>query len=388
MTRHRRFTLFAALGAALVLLVPACSSNGGAGDSSTPAAGSTSAPSSAAASSAGSDTSAPGTSGTSAASASAGQSSPAGGPSADLSSVKIAAVFSGPVTDADYNQLGLLALQAAEKQGATTTYTESVAVPDAERVIREYVADGNTVVWTHGSQFYDATAKVAKDNPDVHFIAEFDGHPDGQPDNVWIFDRQFHLGFYAIGVLASKLSKSGKVGYVGGLSLPFSYSEVHAMQQAIKDTGASTTINAVWTGDFNDPTKAQQISTQLINDGADVIVGSLNNGAVGTFKAAEAASGTNVWVTAKYTDKSSLDSGGGHYAGTVLYDFAKPLGDVLGKIVGGEGTGYYPLGFTTGVTIQMSDDVPADVQQAVSDTMAKVDDGSIKVTLDTSKIGG
>src|SRR5690349_18563598 len=57
---------------------------------------------------------------------------------------KIAAVFSGVTTDADYTFLGLQALQSAEKEfGATTTYSESVAVPDAERVIREYVADGN-----------------------------------------------------------------------------------------------------------------------------------------------------------------------------------------------------------------------------------------------------
>lgn len=302
-----------------------------------------------------------------------------------MASVKIAALFSGPVTDADYNQLGLLGLQAAEKEGAKTTYTESVPVPDAERVIREYVADGNTVVWTHGSQFYDATAKVAADNPDVNFIAEFDGHPEGQPANVWIFDRQFHLGFYAIGVLAAKLSQTGKIGYVGGLSLPFSYSEVHAMNQAITDLSSSTTIKPVWTGDFNDPTKAQQISTQLINDGADVIVGSLNNGAVGTFKAAEAAS-SKVWVTAKYTDKSSLDSGG-NYAGTVLYDFTKPLGDVLTKVLAGETTGYYPLGFSTGVTISMPDDVPGDVRDAVTDTMKKIEDGTITVKLDTGKVG-
>src|SRR6188472_4126572 len=71
---------------------------------------------------------------------------------------KIAAVFSGTTTDADYTFLGLQALEAAEEEfGAETTYSESVAVPDAERVLREYVADGNTVVWTHGSQFYDAT---------------------------------------------------------------------------------------------------------------------------------------------------------------------------------------------------------------------------------------
>lgn len=365
MSQFRTLTWLAAIGTAAALVVSACSSSSGNDTSGTSNGSATDS----------SESSAPAD----------GDGDAAG----DFSAMKVAAVFSGPITDADYNQLGYLALQSAEKQGASITYTESVAVPDAERVLREYVADGNNVIWTHGSQFYDATAAVAADNPDIAFIAEFDGHPDGLPANVWTFDRQFHLGFYAIGVLASELTKSGKIGYVGGLSLPFSYAEVHAMQQALSDTGSSATLNPVWTSDFNDPTKAQQIATQLIQDGADVIVGSLNNGAVGTFKAAEAASTADkkVWVTAKYTDKSSLDSGG-NYAGTVLYDFTKPLLDVMGKIGAKETTGYYPLGFSTGVTIDMPDSVPADVRKSVEDTMAKVDDGTVEVKLDTSKIGG
>jgi basic membrane protein A len=368
MFRFRRLSWVTALGLTTALVVSACGSS-----AETPASDTSTSESSA------SETATP-----SETSADAGD-----GQSSDLSDVKIAAIFSGPVTDADYNQLGYLALQAAEKQGATTTYTESVPVPDTERVLREYVADGNTVIWTHGSQFYDATAKVAADNPDIAFIGEFDGHPADLPKNVWTFDRQFHLGFYAVGVLASELSTSGKVGYVGGLSLPFSYSEVHAMKQAFEDAGASTTLTPVWTGDFNDPTKAQQIATQLINDGADVIVGSLNNGVVGTLKAAESTSTADhtISVTAKYTDKSSLDSGG-NYAGTVLYDFTKPLLDVVGKIAGKETTGYYPLGFSTGVTISMPDSVPADVQKRVEDTMAKIEDGTITVALDTTQIGG
>lgn len=303
-----------------------------------------------------------------------------------LSSLKIATIFSGKVTDADFTQLGLLGLQAVEDQGATVTYAESVPVPDVEKVIRDYVADGNTVIWTHGSQFYDATVKVAADNPDVHFIAETEGQPTGLPDNVWTFDWQFHLGFYAMGVLAAKLSHTGKIGYVGGLSLPFSNAEVHAMKQAIADLDATAHVDPVWTGDFNDPAKARQISTRLIDDGADVIVGSLNNGAVGMFQAAEAANGT-VWVTAKYTDKSSLDTGG-HYAGTVLYDFTRPLEDVLSRILGGEGSGYYAVNFSTGVTISMPDTIPADIRDAVTDTMHQVDDGSITVVRDTSKAGG
>lgn len=297
----------------------------------------------------------------------------------------VAAIFSGPTNDADYNAVGLAALEAAKAAGAETSYTEKVAVPDVEARLTEAVGDGATVVWTHGSQFYDATAKVAKNNPDVNFIAEYDGIPKDQPANVWTIDRQFHLGFYGIGVLASKLSKSGTIGYVGGLSLPFSMAEVHAMEQAIKDGGAATTIKPVWTGDFNDAAKAQQFTTQLLGQGADVIVGSLNVGSTGTFQAFEGRAAGDGWVTAKYTDKSS--AAGEHYAGSVVYDFEKPLAEVLAKITAGEEKGNYPLGFDTGVTIKLSDSVPADAKAAVEKAMTDVKAGTVKVELNTAKIG-
>jgi basic membrane protein A len=297
---------------------------------------------------------------------------------------RVAAVFSGLTTDADFTSLGFLALRAAEANGAEVAFSESTAIPDAERVIQEYVADGFEVIWTHGSQFYEATSNIATQNPEVTFIGEFDGMPEGQPDNVWVLDRNFHIGFYAVGVLASELSSTGTVGYVGGLSLPFSYSEVHAMEQAIADTGAATEINPVWTGDFDDPARAQQITTQLLNQGADVIVGSLNLGLVGTFQAVEDRPAGEVWVTGKYTDKSQF--GAEHYAGSVIYDFNRPLEDVLARIAEGETSGYYSLGFETGVQIQVGDNVPDEVRTVVEDVTAQIQDGSIEVERDVTAI--
>lgn len=298
---------------------------------------------------------------------------------------KITAIFSGPTNDADYNALGLQALQAAEKDGARIEYSEKVAVPDVEARLNEAVSDGSTVVWTHGSQFYDATAKVAAANPDVAFIAEYDGHPDGQPANVWVIDRQFHLGFYAMGAFAAALSKSGKVGYVGGLSLPFSYAEVHAMQQAVTDKGGKATILPVWTGDFNDAAKAQQFTTQLLGQGADVIVGSLNQGATGTFQAFEGKSADAGFVTAKYTDKSA--SAGAHYAGSLIYDFTKPLAEIVAKVKGGTKNGYYPLSFDTGITVDVSANAPAAAKTAAEEAMTAVKSGKVQVKFDASKIG-
>ena len=216
-------------------------------------------------------------------------------------------------------------------------------MPDAERVMKEYLADGYNVIWSPGSQYFEATSKLAKQNPDVTFIGEFDNKPKEALPNLWVLDRNFHVAFYPIGVLAGATTKSGKIGYVGGLSLPFSYSEVHAINQALKDTGSSAKVTPVWTGDFNEPAKAQQITTQLIGQGNDVIVGSLNLGMVGAFQATKGKD-ADVVVTAKYTDKSQFDPE--HYATSTIYDFTKPLNEMLTKIQGGTTSGYFPWAST------------------------------------------
>jgi len=307
-----------------------------------------------------------------------------GGSDGDGEAARIAAVFSGTTTDADYTYLGLQALQAAEKDhGAETTYSESVQVPDAERVLREYVADGYNVIWTHGSQFYDATVSVAEEAPDVVFIAEQDTEPADVPENVWVLDRNFHLAFYPLGVLAAGASQSGKIAYLGGVTLPFSYSEVHAVEQALADSGSSATLTPVWTGDFNDPTKAQQFTSQLLADGNDVVLTSLNLGAVGAFEAVgDAAPG--VLMTAKYTDKSNLSAD--HYLTSVLYDFSVMLDDILTSIEDGETGGYLGMSYEQGISLQEPQNVDQAVIDEVNAVVEQLAAGEIEVERDVTPV--
>jgi len=307
-----------------------------------------------------------------------------GGSDGDGEAARIAAVFSGTTTDADYTYLGLQALQAAEKDhGAETTYSESVQVPDAERVLREYVADGYNVIWTHGSQFYDATVSVAEEAPDVVFIAEQDTEPADVPENVWVLDRNFHLAFYPLGVLAAGASQSGEISYLGGVTLPFSYSEVHAVEQALADSGSSATLTPVWTGDFNDPTKAQQFTSQLLADGNDVVLTSLNLGAVGAFEAVgDAAPG--VLMTAKYTDKSNLSAD--HYLTSVLYDFSVMLDDILTSIEDGETGGYLGMSYEQGISLQEPQNVDQAVIDEVNAVVEQLAAGEIEVERDVTPV--
>lgn len=298
---------------------------------------------------------------------------------------KLAAIFPGVITDADYNTLGYIGVTSVQSDlGVETAYSESVAVPDVERVMREYIADGYNIIFTHGGQFVSQTVNLAKEFKDVTFIAESDGPVEDAPPNLWVIGRNFQVGFYAIGAVAGKQTKTGKIGYIGGLTLPFSYAEVHAMEQAISDLGLNVEVKPVWAGNFNDPTKARELAETMIAEDVDVIVGSLNLGMFGLFEAVKNAS-KPVWATAKYTDKSNYAPD--NYITSVLYDFSGPLKDITQKIEAGETGGYYSLGFDTGVSLQMplknvSPDLNAEIEQLIKD----IQSGKIEVKKDTTPI--
>jgi basic membrane protein A len=103
----------------------------------------------------------------------------------------------------------------------------------------------------------------------------------------------------------------------------------------------------------------------------------LNLGAVGTFQALEGKPEGQTWVTAKYTDKSQFDPQ--HYATSAIYDFTKPLGDMLTKIKAGERNGYYPLGFDAGVSIQTPKNVDPAVAAKVEQAVADIRSGKVMV---------
>jgi basic membrane protein A len=298
---------------------------------------------------------------------------------------KFAAILPGVITDADYNTLGYLGTLAVQEElGIPIAYSERVAVPDVDRVMREYIDDGFNIIFTHGGQFVSQTQDLARQFPDVFFIGEGDAALEDAPPNLWILDRNFHIPFYAVGATAAMLSETGKIGYIGGLTLPFSYAEVHAVEQAISDLGLDVEVKPVWVGNFNDPTKARELTDAMIAEDVDVIMGSLNLGMFGLFEGVKAAP-TKVFATAKYVDKASFAPE--NYVTAALYDWAAPLTDIAVRIMAGESGGYYPMGFDTGVALQLPlQNVPEEVNATIAQIIADIEAGNIEVIKNTEAI--
>jgi basic membrane protein A len=301
---------------------------------------------------------------------------------------KLAAIFPGVITDADYNTLGYIGINEVQRNlGIQTAYSENVPVSTVDQVLRGYIDEGYNIIWTHGGQFVNQTLEIALQFPEVVFIAEGDDPVVNPPANLWFIDRNFQVGFYAIGATAALSTRTNKIGYLGGQPLPFSYAEVHAIQQAIKDLGLEDKIElkTAWVGDFNDPVKARQLADGLIAEGVDFIMGSLNLGIYGVFEAVKAVPGKNIMITAKYIDKTNFAPR--NYVTALLYDFAHPLKEIVTRINAGESGGYYPLGFSTGESIQTPfRNVTPVIEIQVTDLLSRIKDGSIQVIKDTSEI--
>jgi len=301
---------------------------------------------------------------------------------------KLAVIMAAPIQDADYGTLAYETINFLKKKyDIPTAYAEKAQVPETERILREYIDEGYNIIWLHGDQFTPPALKIAAEYPNVVFIAEEDIIPKTIPPNFWYMDRNYYIGFYPLGYLATLKTQTGKIGYIGGLDLPFARGEVNAIKQAIRDFRSKAEFDYLFVGDFNDVLKSRQATEGLIAKGVDVIISALNMGNFGMFPAVMQAK-RPVYVMTTYTDKKSLAPG--LFLTSDLFDFKIPLDTMVDKIIKtGTKTGVVPLEYGPGKAIwtqfpiqNASDDINAKVKKVADDIVA----GKVKVIKKLDKI--
>jgi basic membrane protein A len=254
---------------------------------------------------------------------------------------KVAMILPGTIQDADFNTLGYVALQDVGKTlDVQVSHSENVAVADAERVSREYIASGHDVIAYHGGQFITIMQKLSAQFPKVVFIQEASGRVPNTPANVWIIGRKFYQGYYALGALAALSTKTQKIGLVGGVRIPDVISSTNAVLMAIKEYNPKAQLIYNFVGDFNDPVKARQTAEAQLAAGADFLVTFVNLGVYGVAEAVKASPKPSL-ITTLYTEK--WDSAPRHMTVSLLFDFARPYREIVGRVLKGETGGYYEM---------------------------------------------
>ncbi len=206
---------------------------------------------------------------------------PVAAPAPKAEPLKIGFVYVGPVGDAGWtfaHDNGRKAIEAEFGDKVKTQFVETVKEgPDAERVIRDLISQGNKLVFATSFGYGEYMAKVAGTTPDVRFE-----HATGfkTSDNLRVYDSRTYEGAYLAGIIAGKMTKTNVLGVVGSIQIPEVIRNINSFTLGAQSVNPKVTTKVVWVGEWFSPPKETEAATSLINQKADVLFQNTDSTAV------------------------------------------------------------------------------------------------------------
>jgi basic membrane protein A len=175
----------------------------------------------------------------------------------------------------------------AEETGGTFKELEMQSEAQREQALRRLAESGANPVVMTGFAFGDILNQVAPDFPDTKF-AIIDMVVDQPNVKSVVFTEQ--EGSYLVGILAAKASKTGTVGFVGGMDIPLIRRFACGYAEGVKSVNPDAKIVVNFTGTtpaaWNDPVKGAELAKGQKAQGADVIFAAAGGTGLGVLQAA------------------------------------------------------------------------------------------------------
>lgn len=188
---------------------------------------------------------------------------------AQTAKIKVAAIYTVPFEQQWVSRLHK-ALKAAEARGEIEyKASENVSNADYERVMLEYASGGNALIVGEAFAVEAAARKVAKEFPKVAFLLGSSGKP--QAPNFSVFDNYIQEPAYLSGMVAGGVTKSNKIGLVGGFPIPEVNRLMNAFMAGAKEVNPQVEFSVSFINSWFDPPKAKEAAFAMIDKGADVM---------------------------------------------------------------------------------------------------------------------
>ncbi len=190
-----------------------------------------------------------------------------------MDKVKACFVYVGPIGDGGWtfqHHEGAMAVQEKFGDKVEIQYQESVPEgADAERVLTQMALGGCNIIFTTSFGYMDATNAVAAKFPDVKFEHATGFKRDSA--NVSTYNARFYEGRAVEGLIAGRMTKSNKIGYIGSFPIPEVIMGINSYYLAAKKVNPDVQLSVVWAFTWFDPAKEADAAKALIDQGVDVI---------------------------------------------------------------------------------------------------------------------
>jgi basic membrane lipoprotein Med (substrate-binding protein (PBP1-ABC) superfamily) len=179
-------------------------------------------------------------------------------------------IIGGTKDDAGYNQSQYEALMTLKEKMPCVEilFAENVPEGEAEAVLESMIAQGAKLLFPAGFGYMFPALNVAKRHPDVIFM-----HPGGYllADNFGTYFSNVQFAYYLLGVAAGLMTKTNKIGFIGGMPIAFVLGNCNAFHLGARAVNPNVTTYFVVTGAWLDRAKEVAATQALLQQGCDVI---------------------------------------------------------------------------------------------------------------------
>ena len=180
------------------------------------------------------------------------------------------------------------AMEAKTKLGVFVKYVEATDDNAFEPLIRAFAQREFDLIVGIGFAQKEAIAKIARQFPKRHF-AIIDAQVDAPNVSSLLFEE--HEGAFLVGAIAAMTSKTGKIGFVGGMDIPLIRRFAMGYEAGAKRENPRIIVIANYVGltseAWNNPPKGKELAVSQYDAGADIIFAAAGASGLGVFDAAE-----------------------------------------------------------------------------------------------------
>lgn len=293
----------------------------------------------------------------------------------------------GGLGDIAYNDGAITGLkQANEELGVKIYSVETKDTEEYEKNIME-ITKANDLVFAVGFRMKDSLETVAKDNSEKDFVIIDER---SEMPNIKSITFKEEEGAYLMGVIAGKMTKTNKIGFIGGADMPIIQkfeAGFAAGVKSVNEDAAEGLINekmVKYTSSFRDTGKGYDLAKGLYEDGADVIFHASGAEGLGVFRVAK--------EMGRYAIGVDLDQGQllEEYNGVILSSMIKKVDkavfDTINEFISGSfkpgQSNVLKLGLKedgVGIAESTKNNVPQDIIDLTNKYKGLIIDGTITV---------
>jgi basic membrane protein A len=279
--------------------------------------------------------------------------------------------------DKSFNEAAYTGIEKWKKEtGKKYLQFEITNESQREQAIRRMAERGASPIIGIGFGQASSIEKVAKEFPKLQF-AIIDMVVDLPNVQSVVFKEQ--EGSFLVGAMAAMASKTGKVGFVGGMDIPlirkfecgYKQGAMYANPKAEMIGNMTGTTGAAW----NDPARGGELAKAQFSQGVDVVFAAAGGTGIGVYQAAKDSGKLAIGV----------DSNQNHLQpGTMLTSMLKRVDVAVYNVAKGHKPGISVLGLKEGgvdyaVDANNAKLVTADMKKKVDAAKADIISGKIKV---------